>query len=278
MTATWFVPRPEASPSLGVDAVSLLLDSVADGLPGRCMLDFLNRIAPVDYLGVVAFGAGGPSMIEGHARSAGLRNITGDCFARYRACFCGADEVVRRAAQMQLSAGDDAPVLALHLPSADLPDPAWREQIYERERLAARLTLLYAPRPRSAYAIQLYRHESHGPFAAEEIEHITAVAPLLCRAHALALSMTLQAKARRQIDAGTSIDERLVRAAAQLERLAPLLSQRESAVCARIACGISADGIAADLGVAPSTVVTLRKRAYAKLGLSSRLALARMIA
>jgi DNA-binding NarL/FixJ family response regulator len=45
----------------------------------------------------------------------------------------------------------------------------------------------------------------------------------------------------------------------------PELSPRERAVCARIACGISADGIAAELDVAPSTVTTLRKRAYAKL-------------
>jgi DNA-binding NarL/FixJ family response regulator len=48
----------------------------------------------------------------------------------------------------------------------------------------------------------------------------------------------------------------------------PELSERERAVCARIACGISADGIAADLDVAPSTVTTLRKRAYAKLARS----------
>jgi DNA-binding NarL/FixJ family response regulator len=53
----------------------------------------------------------------------------------------------------------------------------------------------------------------------------------------------------------------------------PELSAREQAVCARIACGISADGIAVELDVAPSTVTTLRKRAYAKLtrrGFSSR--------
>ena len=52
-------------------------------------------------------------------------------------------------------------------------------------------------------------------------------------------------------------------------------------VVARIAHGLSADGIAAELDVAPSTVVTLRKRAYAKLaeaGLpADRLRLARWL-
>ena len=67
-----------------------------------------------------------------------------------------------------------------------------------------------------------------------------------------------------RIDA-PDIDARIERAAAALARRLPELSERERAVCARIACGISADGIAADMDVAPSTVTTLRKRAYAKL-------------
>jgi DNA-binding CsgD family transcriptional regulator len=62
----------------------------------------------------------------------------------------------------------------------------------------------------------------------------------------------------------------------------PALSPREAEVVARIAHGLSADGIAAELDVAPSTVVTLRKRAYAKLaeaGLpADRLRLARWLA
>jgi DNA-binding NarL/FixJ family response regulator len=44
-----------------------------------------------------------------------------------------------------------------------------------------------------------------------------------------------------------------------------------------IACGISADGIADDLEIAPSTVLTLRKRAYAKLGIHTRIELMRLI-
>lgn len=53
---------------------------------------------------------------------------------------------------------------------------------------------------------------------------------------------------------------------------APLnvLSQREKAVCLGILSGQKAEAIAADLGVAPSSVVTYRKRAYAKLGITSR--------
>ncbi|CUH64314.1 response regulator [Thalassovita gelatinovora] len=60
--------------------------------------------------------------------------------------------------------------------------------------------------------------------------------------------------------------------AAQSDTPEPLavLSDRERAVCLGILSGRKADLIAADLGVAASTVVTYRKRAYGKLGITSR--------
>lgn len=53
---------------------------------------------------------------------------------------------------------------------------------------------------------------------------------------------------------------------------APLavLSERERAVCLGILSGLKAEAIAAQMGVAPSTAVTYRKRAYDKLGVTSR--------
>lgn len=53
---------------------------------------------------------------------------------------------------------------------------------------------------------------------------------------------------------------------------APLavLSEREKSVCLGILSGQKAEAIAADIGIAPSTVITYRKRAYDKLGITSR--------
>jgi DNA-binding CsgD family transcriptional regulator len=83
--------------------------------------------------------------------------------------------------------------------------------------------------------------------------------------------------------AGAECDVDLARLAGRLallhfERMAdsslppPLaaLSERERAVCLGILSGRKAEAIAADLDVAPSTVITYRKRAYAKLGITSR--------
>lgn len=48
------------------------------------------------------------------------------------------------------------------------------------------------------------------------------------------------------------------------------LSERERAVCLGVLEGKKAEVIAHDLGVAPTSVVTYRRRAYGKLGISSR--------
>lgn len=52
-----------------------------------------------------------------------------------------------------------------------------------------------------------------------------------------------------------------------------ILSDREQAVCLGILSGQKTEAIAGELGVAPSSVVTYRKRAYGKLGITSRAAL-----
>ncbi|WP_212524503.1 helix-turn-helix transcriptional regulator [Actibacterium sp. MT2.3-13A] len=51
------------------------------------------------------------------------------------------------------------------------------------------------------------------------------------------------------------------------------LSSREREVCLGILAGKKTEAIAGEMGVAPSSVVTFRRRAYAKLGISSRGAL-----
>jgi DNA-binding CsgD family transcriptional regulator len=58
---------------------------------------------------------------------------------------------------------------------------------------------------------------------------------------------------------------------------APSLSPRELDVCVLIATGLSSEGIALELGVSVNTILTYRKRAYARLGISSQNELMRSI-
>lgn len=274
MASQWLVPTPSpGAGSIDLAAVAALLAAPRSAEPGRVLLDVVNRVLPVQYLSVVAYGDAEPRLLEGHARRGAPRNATHECWRRYRqGRFWRQDELVRLARRVQQPGRVDAtaPVVGLHVAAHDIPNPVWREQIYEPEQLSERFTLVYAGAPNQALGLNFYRCREQGGFAAQEITRLLDVAPLLCQAHRLALEAPVAGAAPDPIEA------RVAAAAERLAQRAPMLPERERAVCARIACGLTADGIAADLGIAPSTVVTLRKRAYARLGVHDRLALARL--
>lgn len=63
----------------------------------------------------------------------------------------------------------------------------------------------------------------------------------------------------------------------QIRELAPSLSWREIEVCAGIAAGMTSEAIGLNLGISINTVLTYRKRAYGRLGISSQNELFRML-
>lgn len=251
MAGTWTIDAPRSGCTLDAAAVGRLMAAAEQAAPARPMFDFLNGLAPVDYVSLVVYDEDAPRQLEGLAAVAGGDGVATECFDIYRRHHFRVDQATGIAAGLRQGAGPG--VMALHLRADELPSAQWRHEIYERRRLADRLSFLYAPLPRTAMALNLYRDQSRGAFGAQEIDRLLAVCPLLRQVHRAVLS--------RPADEG----EPIARAEAALARRAPRLSARERAVCARVAAGISADGIAADLDIAPSTVATLRKRAYAKL-------------
>lgn len=272
MPRTWLVDTAPRHQALPANAVAMLLNASDDTAPAARMLDFVNEVVPVDFLSLVSHTSmaqsPGPRLVEGHCHAQGAlpgdRNVTADCFAIYRQRYWRSDQATRIAEHLQSEPSGVSPVTALHCLPEDIPVAGWRNEIYDREQLSGRLTFLYAPRPRQVYSINLYRRAPPGPFRSGEVQRLLAVAPLLRQVHR-------QVLAGRPLTASLpeSLPESPGAAAAEAEqvlaRVARNLSPRELQVCARIALGISADGIAADLGIASSTVLTLRKRAYAKL-------------
>ena len=65
---------------------------------------------------------------------------------------------------------------------------------------------------------------------------------------------------------GEQVDERVDR---WLQRRFPMLTRRERRVCALTMIGKSSGEIATALGIGPATVITYRRRAYQRLGISS---------
>ena len=282
MPQTWFVESPPRGHAIDAASVAMLLDAPHDAAPAAQMLTFLNQIAPVEYLSLVKYTASdtqhtAPTLIEGHAHGLHARDVTAECFAIYRRNYWRSDQATQIAQHLHNSQGDSRPVTALNFHPGDIPVAAWRDEIYDREHLSDRLSFIYAPLPHTAFAINLYRDDAMGTFQPAEIERLLAVATLLRQVHQGALRLGQRGNTVR-----LSLETRIGMALTAINNKAPTLSPREAAVCARIACGISAEGIAAELGIAPSTVLTLRKRAYAKLadlGMGSgRMQLARLTA
>ncbi len=270
MSPIWDLPDPHADAALPSRAVAALLDVALSPSSADALLRAVQTVVPVDYLSLVRLRSDRPELVEGSASRPQERAVVAQCFGIYRRHYYRRDAILPLAHQLTGRPGREG--VALHCRADQLPDAGWRADIYERERLTDRFTLMHVPAPGQVQVIHLYRDERQGRFLPQEVERLLGLAPLLRQAHAAAwrTGAALADRASRVEDG-----ER------RLQRLAPSLSARERAVCARIALGLSADGIAADLDVAPSTVITLRKRAYLKLadaGLpSQRLGLARLL-
>lgn len=255
----WHVDSPNVIGNLRLSSAALLLKSARTPDP-RSWLDFMGDIAPIDYLCVVEYvqrpvesGSATPELVGG-ASTPDVSNVTHECFSLYRKAYWRIDDATPFA-QRGGDAGNE--ILGMRLRREDIKDDSWRQEIYDKTSLEERLTLLYSPVPGTSYAMNLYRSARNGSFSDLEIHSLMEVAPLVRLAH--------QAAIAERGSTERAIDERIHDAARRLGQRVPALSSREQEVSARIACGVSADGIAADLGISVSTVATLRKRAYRKI-------------
>ena len=140
----------------------------------------------------------------------------------------------------------------------------YRHHCYTAVRLDDRISLSDT-RDGRTLRINLYRPKGND-FTEDEIHSIGDKAPLM-----LAL-------VRRHADLGAA--SRPNSHAYYRERLtavAPTLTSREADVCAAIIRGVTSEGIALELGVGLNTVLTYKKRAYARLNISSQNQLMRLV-
>ena len=142
----------------------------------------------------------------------------------------------------------------------EITDREYSRRFYIEPGIAGRLSVILR-RPRDAICLSLYRDRRYGSFGAEEFNKIDAIkAPL-----AAALERHLDLKP-------TPTSPNLARMTDILQSFegAPTLSSREAAVCARIVTGYSNEAIALDLDISFHSVRTYRRRAYAKLNVTSQ--------
>jgi len=162
---------------------------------------------------------------------------------------------------LSLPAG--AGVAVKHLRRDAIAHAGYRETCFQRAGLLERLSVA-ANGDGGLVLLNLYRLDASGPFAAGEVSAIEELSPLLAalaQKHVGALGMLLRSRDR---------GDRIAGLAARLHALDGRLTARERDVLARVMLGVSSEGIALDLGIGLNTVLTYRKRAYARLGVSSQ--------
>ncbi len=153
--------------------------------------------------------------------------------------------------------------LVVRQSASEIADPAYRHACYERGEIGERVTI-HAPHGAILFA-NGYRMAGRGPASPSEMDRLEQLAPTLLAA----------AATHDRIQAGhTSAvpDEReIIRLLMQRS-----LSAREAEVCAGLIAGRTHTEIGSTVQLSPATIITYRRRAYAKLGVSDRRALVRL--
>jgi DNA-binding CsgD family transcriptional regulator len=219
------------------------------------LLAALGAIVPIDHLSLLRFvDRNRPPVLES-AVFRGSRHVA-EVQKAYLEGLYRSDPSLRLA-------GSAAGVTLLRVRRDGIADPRYRSAIFERAGILERLTLAASARERLV-TLNLYRREQSGGFSDAEVGKIEARAQFLSALavkHVTMLGTLLRSRER---------SDRIEALAARLQALDERLTRRELDVLARILIGMTTEGIALDLRISPNTVLTYRKRAYGRLGVSSQ--------
>lgn len=158
--------------------------------------------------------------------------------------------------------GDDRTVH--HVFSSEFSDDRYRRDCFDIPQISDRLTLIFKEN-QTLLRMSFYRYRRRYTFSLAETDRLRNAWKLFqeaARRHFL-LSQELGVDPSTGRPSISMMSERLLNTRSGL-------SEREIEVCSRILLGLTAEGISHDLGIGLTSVVTYRKRAYAKLGISSQ--------
>lgn len=156
-------------------------------------------------------------------------------------------------------------VAMLRIRPADIDSPGFRRRIFDTAGIIERVSVIQ--RGADAWRVMnVARHASDGKFSDDEINSLISLACLV-------LPMLPMNRERRLKPLPLSVAQLEERFAKQYD----CLTARERQVCARAAFGMTVDATALDLGIAKTSVLTYRQRAYQRLGVTSSVELCTLV-
>ncbi len=154
----------------------------------------------------------------------------------------------------------------IRLRDEEIKNVSYRRDCYRSVHLIDRLSIVRS-HGRDTIRLNFYRDGPRGRFSDGDLDVVASLANLLAQV----------LKKHDDIRPSLSKEDRFEQYCNRLETIAPQLSNREIQICAEIVRGLSSQAIASKLGVSINTVLTHRKRAYARLGISSQNELSHML-
>lgn len=172
--------------------------------------------------------------------------------------------------------GDDGDrmVLLPHMSTADY-DEGYQARFFKNTGLIDKVSSLLQSNLYTIYC-SFYRLEDSGRFQESEFVELSRILPILTNLifkHSLLSGLEVTEKKSdpiiTQVPLGRSPDA-MSNLLNSKNEIFDQLTTREREVCIRILQGYTSEAISLELDVAKSTIHTYRKRAYAKLGISSQ--------
>ncbi|MFT8243213.1 helix-turn-helix transcriptional regulator [Roseomonas sp. BN140053] len=249
-------------PSPGLAGAVLALGE--SGFAAR-FLDALDAVAPADMFS--AFALEGPGVLRLLCAGGGqgcAPDFPRTASQHYAGGYWRHDPAMAAAV---VAGGPAAAPLLRHQRRERIPRSHYRTLCYEEPRVLDRLSVLAPAGEGRPILFSLYRTQEAGCFSAADAARLSAAGAVLAALLGKHDALRRFAQPPRMAAA----------LATRLQRACPELSPREAAVCGGLAAGQALKEIAREAGLGLSSIVTYRKRAYAKLGVGDRRGLLRRI-
>lgn len=158
----------------------------------------------------------------------------------------------------------------IHLPIANFSDTEYVEYFYNRINIVDKCSIIYSV-GRDRILASFYRLKPSNLFTEQDMSILETMGPTFNNIILIHFRLTgelphLAVEGITESDISDVIHTTVARQGSVFQQL----SQRERDICELMLLGYRAADIAKELNIAESSVVTYRKRAYAKLGISSQ--------
>lgn len=247
-----------SQPSIGAGGMERLVLAAGDVEFGPVMFDTMSRFVHADMY--ASFEFCGPRDLS-LLFAGGTPNVPND-FPFAASCQY-AQGFWRRDPLMRAILSDRMAECTLRTQSSDrIPKGDYRSFCYDEPGVLDRMSI-FRRNGEKAVLLNFYRYRDSGHFSECDVNRVAGLSGLMT-----ALVIKHLAIMDAAITSGGHISA--VTLAESLRRRDVHLSERELAVCAAMLAGAALKEISRSLGVELSTAITYKRRAYDKLGISSR--------